>query len=124
VFEHNIVYWATGEPLSKEWLDKRLCMDHNLYWKTSGGAMTMTGMPWSQWQKSGHDRSSLVVDPGFANAARGDFHLSGLSPALKVNFHPFDLAQAGPRPGHMPPLTADHAIRNSSHAQFQTASSR
>lgn len=51
----------------------------------------------ASWQQQGHDPEGGVADPGFVDAANGDFHLKPDSPALKMGFIPFDYSQAGVR---------------------------
>ena len=50
------------------------------------------------WQQRGHDRDGVVADPGFIDAANGDFRLRPDSPALALGFVPVDHAKAGRRP--------------------------
>jgi hypothetical protein len=57
-------------------------------------------MSQEDWQRIlGHDTTSLFgVDPGFQDAAAGNFELKPSSPAItKLHFRNFSLATVGPR---------------------------
>ena len=47
---------------------------------------------------AGADRDSVVADPQFVDAARGDFRLKPDSPALKLGFEPIAFDKIGPYP--------------------------
>jgi hypothetical protein len=51
---------------------------------------------WEAWQRAGADAQSVVADPLFADAARGDFTLKPGSPALALGFEPLPLREIGP----------------------------
>ncbi|MHB8902665.1 MAG: right-handed parallel beta-helix repeat-containing protein, partial [Thermoguttaceae bacterium] len=51
---------------------------------------------WEAWQQAGADVHSIVADPMFVDAQRGDFHLKPESPALKQGFQPIPLDKIGP----------------------------
>jgi len=51
---------------------------------------------WEAWQMAGADRDSVVADPQFVDAARGDFRLKPDSPALKLGFEPIPFDKIGP----------------------------
>lgn len=51
---------------------------------------------WEAWQMAGADRHSVVADPLFIDAARGDFRLKPESPALKLGFEPIPFDKIGP----------------------------
>jgi parallel beta-helix repeat protein len=72
--------------------------ENNLFW-LGGRPVTIdpTG-PLSEWQKKGFDTHSLVADPLFADAPRGDYSLKPDSPALKLEFHMIETRHIGPRP--------------------------
>jgi hypothetical protein len=95
IFTRNIVYWSTGNVLDRHWKDKNVRMHHNCYWNTSGPA-EFQGMTLEAWQKeTGHSAGSIVADPKFRDAERGDYRLTDDSPALAVGFKPFDYTKAG-----------------------------
>jgi hypothetical protein len=50
---------------------------------------------WASWQAEGWDKSSLVADPLFMNAAKDDFRLKPESPAFKLGFKPLPIEQMG-----------------------------
>jgi hypothetical protein len=94
-FKHNIVYYDdSGTLLWENWGNNQYVMDENLYWKF-GGPVLFGNMPLTEWQKKGHDRSSIIGDPLFVDPERGNFTLKPGSPALKIGFKPFDLKAAG-----------------------------
>ncbi len=52
----------------------------------------------AQIRQAGVEGHSIVADPGFVDAAVGDFSLRPNSPALSHGFRPIDLSNVGPRP--------------------------
>ncbi len=46
-------------------------------------------------KKTGHDRHSVVADPGFVKPEAGDFHLTNHKTVQKTGFVPFDYTRAG-----------------------------
>ena len=98
-FERNIVYWAAGNPLTGNWDNRNVAFDRNVYWRVDGKTdFLFAGMTFDQWRQQGMDANSRIIDPGFANAAAGDFALRPGSPSAGVGFVPFDLKDVGPRP--------------------------
>jgi parallel beta-helix repeat protein len=96
-FERNIVYWTEGPLLGKNWKDDQFRMDLNCYWNASGQPVTFAGSSLGEWRKRGHDVHSIVADPLFVDAERGDFRLKPQSPAFKLGFQPIDTSGVGPR---------------------------
>ncbi|MFA6560830.1 MAG: right-handed parallel beta-helix repeat-containing protein [Verrucomicrobiia bacterium] len=94
-FENNIVLWKEGTLLASQWKDTNVILRSNLYWNAGTNATTFAGQSFEEWQRSGKDAGSLIADPKFVNAARGDFRLRSGSPAAKVAFKPFDYTKAG-----------------------------
>ncbi len=95
IFSQNIVLWAEG-PLFKEksWPSYSTFWDYNLYWCTTG-PVTFMGRSFEEWNALGLDVHSVVADPLFADPENGDFTLSPDSPAFRIGFEPFSLADAG-----------------------------
>ena len=96
-FERNIVYWTKGPLLGSNWADNHFRLDWNDYWNAAGQPVTFPGgMDLAKWrQDRKQDLHSVIADPLFVDAAKGDFHLKPESPALKLGFKPFDYTQAG-----------------------------
>ena len=92
-FERNIILWSGGPVLFGSMRDSNLIMDRNLYWPVQG-SFRYDSLDFSGWQRTGRDVHSLVADPGFADAAGGDFRLREGSPAFTLGFRPFDLSAA------------------------------
>lgn len=93
-FDHNIVYYKSGDLLDAQWKDANFKLADNLYWNT-GGQVDFLGKPLAEWQKENKDIGSLVADPLFVDADRYDFHLKPGSPAERIGFKPFDYSKAG-----------------------------
>ena len=95
--ERNLIL-ADGAPLlAKNWKDDNFAINDNVYWDVSGKKPTFPGGSLAAWQKRGHDTRSLVADPLFVDATKGDFRLKEGSPATKMGFKPFDYRSAGVR---------------------------
>ncbi len=94
-FRNNIVYYDRGVLLGGPWDKIRIDMDRNLFWN-SKGKVAFLKTDFSGWQKkTGHDRHSLVTDPGFVNPGQGDFTFKNKKKIRKSGFVPFDYSQAG-----------------------------
>mgnify|MGYP001055811570 CR=1 FL=1 len=97
-FERNIVYWDNKSPLlGSNWNDNHFELDNNVYWNASGQPVVFFGgKDLASWRKErGQDLHSVIADPLFVDATKGDFHLKPDSPALKLGFKPFDYTKAG-----------------------------
>ena len=101
-FEHNIVYWSQGPLLTEDtsgvWSDGEDFFDYNLYYLTTGGAVTFSTYTLAQWQAQGQDVHSLIANPLFTNPAAGNFSLAGNSPAYSLGFQAIDVSTVGPQP--------------------------
>lgn len=97
-FERNIVYWASGEPITGNWDNCNVAFDRNVYWRTDGkSGFRFANMTLEQWRQKGQDVHSLIADPRLVDPKAGDFTLRPDSPAPGVGFVPFDQAAVGPR---------------------------
>lgn len=96
-FEHNIVYWNSGELLHAALDDNHFHFDHNLYFRTDGRPVRFGKWTLAEWQARGQDLHSLIADPLFVDPAKGDFSLKPGSPAFKIGFKPIDVSGVGPR---------------------------
>ncbi len=94
-FENNIVYWKTGPLFKGPWIKANVELDHNLYWNASGDEITFLKKSFSEWRENGYDQNSIIADPGFVNPDKYDFRLKPDSPAIKIDFVPFDPSKAG-----------------------------
>lgn len=94
-FENNIVFWTKGELLGSNWHDNKVRMNKNLYWRLDGKPLQFKGKSPKEWQASGKDTDSVILDPRFVDPLKYDFRLKPNSPAEKIGFVPFDPAQAG-----------------------------
>jgi hypothetical protein len=97
-FERNIVLLGDGKlfaQLNRNWLDGRVALHENLYWKPDGPIRDFAGKTWDEWRALGQDTRSVVADPKFKDPAKGDWTLASDSPALQIGFVPFDWRKAG-----------------------------
>ncbi|HOX38621.1 MAG TPA: right-handed parallel beta-helix repeat-containing protein [Candidatus Brocadiia bacterium] len=94
-FKNNIVYWKESGLFTGSWRDDKVATESNLYWNASGAPVKFHDMDLEAWQKTGKDRGSIIADPMFVDAERGDFRLKPDSPAAKIGFVPFDYTKAG-----------------------------
>jgi len=96
-YHHEKAGWLRG----KKWGQVVAESDRNLVWHTGGEPITVNlqGVPpdesWAAWQKLGYDAHSVVADPMFVDAERGDYRLRKGSPALKLGFKPIPFAKIG-----------------------------
>jgi hypothetical protein len=96
-FENNIVAWKTGALLSGDWSKLNVEFNHNTYWHPPG-KFKFDKLSWDDWRAKGMDKDSRIADPGFKDAAMGDFHMTGDSQKAMAGFVPFELSGFGPRP--------------------------
>jgi hypothetical protein len=102
-FERNIVVADLGSLLGSYWSNGHFIIDRNCYWDTrhgaNAGAYQFAGMPLQQWQDKGHDRQSIIKDPGIP--ADGFPVPGNQAVAQSIGFQLEKLptaAQIGPRP--------------------------
>jgi hypothetical protein len=97
-FTGNIVLWDKGRLWSGGGQGNgKFEIDRNLYWTADPGGVNSFGRPLAKWREAGHDRNSVVADPGFVDPANGDFRFKDPAVAAKIGFTPFDFAAAGVR---------------------------
>ncbi|NUN95031.1 MAG: right-handed parallel beta-helix repeat-containing protein [Candidatus Omnitrophica bacterium] len=96
-FVGNIVYFTEGELLGSNWKNDKFFLDKNLYWNPDSSKVNFKGATLEEWRKRGHDLSSRIADPLFADPEKGDFTLKPESPAFELDFQPIDLSTVGPR---------------------------
>jgi hypothetical protein len=95
-FEHNIVYWDNDTPLVVGDWQSRLTLNGNIYFDAGHETKFPDGKTLAQRQQELKvDEGSIVADPLFVDAAKGDFHLKAGSPAVAAGFKPFDYTKAG-----------------------------
>lgn len=105
----NIVIADRATILGGNWSGTGFEIDSNLYWDAGGEpAGPRAGTTWEDWRAQGYDLSSVIADPGFRNAKKGDFRLKKGSPAERIGFVPFDYSRAGRRgeKPDLPPVSA------------------
>ncbi len=94
-FTNNIVYYDQGVLLGGPWDKVKITMDHNIYWNTRGNVSFLT-MDLSAWRrKTGHDRHSVIRDPGFKDPVHNDFRFSNGKVLRETGFVTFDYTRAG-----------------------------
>ncbi|MGQ9733137.1 MAG: right-handed parallel beta-helix repeat-containing protein [Candidatus Zipacnadales bacterium] len=80
--------WDANCIYLEEGLEPRISLS---FYPESGKLYT-----WEEWQALGADRNSLIADPLFVDAAKGDYRLKPDSPALKLGFKPIPIDEIGP----------------------------
>lgn len=97
-FDHNIVYWITGDLLAGNWSSpEHFHMEDNLYWDASHRPVQFAGKSFDDWRREGEDVHSLIADPGFRDPGAFHFSFGAGSPAASLGIEPIDLAGVGPR---------------------------
>ncbi len=59
-FMNNILVFNEGVVLQGAWEKIDIAMDHNMYWNTQGQEYDFNGKSFSEWQKFGHDKHSVI----------------------------------------------------------------
>jgi hypothetical protein len=100
-FRRNLVFFREGTAIGtygSAHCGRDVCaFDDNLYWNASGQPALFAGKTFAHWQATGQDKTSLIADPLFAAAEKGDFTLRSGSPAGRIEFHTWDFSLVGPR---------------------------
>ncbi|MCK5802890.1 MAG: right-handed parallel beta-helix repeat-containing protein, partial [Lentisphaeria bacterium] len=105
-FQRNILVSA-GAPMFRQLCSddsRRIVSEGNLFWDTTRKEPLFCRKPESEeelgledWRELGHDRTSIVADPGFVDLEERDLTLAKDSPALRIGFRPIDISSVGPR---------------------------
>jgi hypothetical protein len=106
----NLVHYLEGKAIGGYGsgnCGRDVCVfDRNLYWNAAGEPVLFGNKSFSEWQAAGQDKDSLIADPLFVDAAKGDFMLRPGSPASQIGFEPWGMSAVGPRPPLATPIRA------------------
>lgn len=94
-FSNNIIYYNQGDLAGIRWDKCNFFSDYNAYWDTRKKDIKVGKLKFKEWQKSGKDVHSVLMDPKFADPAHLDFRIRNKSLISKINFKPFDYSKAG-----------------------------
>jgi hypothetical protein len=94
-FTNNIIVFDEGAVLNGAWNKINIFMDYNIYWNTRGNTYDFCGHSFKEWQQSGHDVNSFIINPDFNDAPHFDFTFKNNKSIRKINFKPFDYSKAG-----------------------------
>lgn len=95
-FERNLVVYRDGTLTGHQWAKGTFSAERNLYWDASGEPVTWGTLSLDEWRRdTGHDLTSVVADPGFADVRAGNFTLRSDSPAHGLGFVPIDMSRLG-----------------------------
>lgn len=94
-FTKNIVWFQEGTLFFSNWGKVRINSDYNCYWNPQKKDFPFGSLSFGDWQKSGKDRHSVIMDPGFINPLGGDFRMKNKSVVKKTGFKKFDYSRAG-----------------------------
>lgn len=94
-FMNNILVFNEGVVLQGAWEKIDIAMDHNMYWNTQGQEYDFNGKSFSEWQKFGHDKHSVILDPRFKDAENFNFEFRNKKAIKRIGFKPFDLDAIG-----------------------------
>ncbi|MBT4818743.1 MAG: right-handed parallel beta-helix repeat-containing protein [Lentisphaerae bacterium] len=95
-FERNLIYYVDGNLTGHKWNKGTFTADRNLYWDAAGEPVKWGAQSLEQWrEETKRDLGSVVADPQFANAEKGDFSIPPGSPAHKLGFVPIDMSKVG-----------------------------
>ena len=94
-FVRNIVVFDRGELLGGPWHRVQVEMDSNCYWRDDGQIPDFAGRTLEEWQALGHDRSSLLANPGIQPGHEASLLQVDPNVIRKTGFKPFDPGTAG-----------------------------
>lgn len=94
-FKNNVVVGNQGVLFAGPWKEIRVEIDSNCYWYTNDVAFDFVGYTLEEWQaETGHDRNSILTDPGSIDVSNRVFSLNSGIPE-KIGFELFDPREAG-----------------------------
>jgi hypothetical protein len=97
-FERNIVIWNRGTGIAGNWDTYNATFRLNQYAPYGAAEPQFAYQSFEQWQAKGMDKDSVLADPGFVDAEKGDFRFKqGAGPAAGIKFESWDLDNVGPR---------------------------
>ena len=96
-FERNVVCWKEGKLLDGNWDGDGYRFEKNLYGFADKGEVMFSKWTLAQWREGGQDRESVLADPLFVDAEKGNFRSLEGSPISKIGFAALKVADAGPR---------------------------
>jgi hypothetical protein len=109
---HNILVAGPGAPIYRGGYGSLVQAggfesDANVIWAEGGKVRVADEPEWKEprpealtleeWRAAGFDARSVVSDPMFVDAGKGDFTLRAGSPAVAAGFRAIDLSKVGPR---------------------------
>jgi parallel beta-helix repeat protein len=114
-FMQNIVYFKTKNLFTRDKFDSYdSVIDFNLYFNPCH-EINFLGYSFGEWKKllsrercgepTTMDGHSMIADPCFVDAEKGDFRLKPESPAFALGFQPIETKNIGPRKKSFPPGT-------------------
>ena len=95
-FTNNIVYWDKPQDAFERYRTEKVKIVWNRnIWFCETGEPRFRGMTFAEWQATGKDTNSFVINPRFKDPAKRDFRFASDEAYTKIGFKPFDYAQAG-----------------------------
>ncbi len=94
-FTNNIIIFKEGMVAKGAWDKVNAKMDKNLYWNISGKDYNFNNHTFKAWKKMGFDTNSLISNPYFIDAGNYNFNFKRTSNYKKIDFKPFNYAEAG-----------------------------
>lgn len=83
-FNNNVIYYSEGESLKGPWDRIKVESENNIYWNSKNEPVTIKNKPLAEWQKSGKEKGSVILDPLFIEPEKDNFQVKESSPALKL----------------------------------------
>lgn len=96
--ESNVILSAGTPFFGSKWKGTSYHFARNLYWDETGKQPDFPdASDLAAWQAKGQDADSIIADPLFENASKGDFRIKPGSPLEKIGFKEIDLSTVGRR---------------------------